>query len=84
MILDTNKITIGMCGSMCERKNYKLFIEVSKHFPNYNFLWIGDTQNIFDNYQNIFHIKSTHNPKAQYFFKNFAARDFRFYIFRRQ
>ena len=42
-ILDKSKITIGMCGQISERKNYKLFIKVSILYPNYNFMWIGDT-----------------------------------------
>jgi hypothetical protein len=66
-VLDKNKMTIGMCGQITERKNYKLFIEVSKHFLHYNFVWIGDnTPNVFDNYENIFHIKSTQNPYKYY------------------
>ena len=60
--LDTNKITIGMCGQITERKNYKLFIEMSLHFSFYNFIWIGDSSPVFDEYKNIYHIKSTHNP----------------------
>ena len=51
-----------MCGQVTERKNYKLFIEISTHFPQYNFLWIGDNINVFDNYSNIYHIKNTINP----------------------
>jgi hypothetical protein len=60
--LDTKKITIGMCGQITERKNYKLFIDISLHFSFYNFIWIGDTNTVFDKYKNIYHIKSTHNP----------------------
>ena len=60
--LDTTKITIGMCGQITERKNYKLFIEMSLHFSFYNFIWIGDSSPVFDEYKNIYHIKSTHNP----------------------
>ena len=60
--LDTNKITIGMCGQITERKNYKLFIEMSLHFSFYNFIWIGDSTPVFDEYKNIYHIKSTNNP----------------------
>jgi hypothetical protein len=59
---DKNKITIGMCGQITDRKNYKLFIEMSLIFSYYNFLWIGDTNPVFDEYKNIYHIKSTHNP----------------------
>jgi len=68
-IFDKNKITIGMCGQISERKNYKLFIKVSILYPNYNFMWIGDTidnGNIFDNYENIYHISNTENPYKYY------------------
>jgi hypothetical protein len=65
-VFDRNKITIGMCGQINDRKNYKLFIEMSKVFPYYNFFWIGDTIDIFNDYDNIFHIKSTHNPYKYY------------------
>ena len=60
--MDTSKITIGMCGQINERKNFSLFIEMSTQFPAYNFLWIGDTKNVFEKYNNIFHIQSTINP----------------------
>ena len=60
--IDLNKINIGMCGQITERKNYMLFIEISTYFSQYNFLWIGDNSTIFDNYSNIYHIKNTLNP----------------------
>ena len=65
-IFDKSKITIGMCGQISERKNYKLFIKVSTLYPNYNFIWIGDESNIFDNYENIYHISNTENPYKYY------------------
>ena len=52
-IIDMSKITIGMCGQITDRKNYQLFIEVSKHYPQYNFIWIGDNNNVFTQYNNI-------------------------------
>jgi hypothetical protein len=55
-----------MCGQISERKNYKLFIKVSTLYPNYNFIWIGDNSNIFDNYENIYHISNTENPYKYY------------------
>ena len=64
--LDLNKITIGMCGQITERKNYELFISISKIYLNYNFLWVGDNKNIFNEYKNIYHIKSTNNPYKYY------------------
>src|SRR5207253_9452698 len=61
--LDRKKLIIGMCGSICNRKNYKLFIEVSKYYSDIEFLWIGgDDSTVFDNYINCFHIKTTINP----------------------
>ena len=55
-----------MCGQITERKNYELFIKISKIYLNYNFIWIGDDSNIFDEYQNIYHVKSTNNPYKYY------------------
>jgi hypothetical protein len=61
--IDTNKITIGMCGQITTRKNYNLFIEVSKVYPNYNFVWIGgDNGSVFDAYDNIYFIPFQTNP----------------------
>jgi hypothetical protein len=65
--LDLKKITIGMCGQITERKNYELFISMSKIYLNYNFIWIGDTSNILDEYVNIYHI----NQILLLFFQNF-------------
>jgi hypothetical protein len=65
-ILDEKKITIGMCGQIADRKNYKLFLEISKNYPDYNFMWIGDNADIFDMYKNIYHIKHTNNPYKYY------------------
>lgn len=62
-ILDKNKITIGMCGSLTARKNYKLFIEVAKNYPNLNFLWIGGNENLTEEtIQNLYHVKSVNYP----------------------
>lgn len=60
--IDKNKITICMCGQISDRKNYKLFIEVSRKYLEYNFLWIGGNEDIFTDYVNIYHIKYTINP----------------------
>lgn len=62
-LIDTNKITLGMCGQINTRKNYELFIEVSKVYPNYNFVWIGgDNGSVFDAYDNIYFIPFQNNP----------------------
>ena len=63
---DYSKISIGMCGQLCDRKNYKLFIEISKKYPNYNFIWIGDNKDYFSEYTNIYHIKFVNNPYKYY------------------
>jgi len=65
-IIDLNKINIGMSGQITDRKNYKLFIEISILYPQYNFIWIGDNSNVFNNYSNIYHIKHTLNPYKFY------------------
>jgi hypothetical protein len=64
--LDNTKVTIGMCGQISNRKNFALFIEMSKIYLNYNFLWVGGDGNIFDDYVNIYHIKFTINPYKYY------------------
>ena len=65
-IIDMSKITIGMCGQITDRKNYQLFIEVSKHYQQYNFIWIGDNNNVFTQYNNIYYITHTNNPYKYY------------------
>jgi len=65
-ILNSKNITIGMCGQISNRKNYLLFIEVSKLYKNFNFIWIGDTSDVFDDYENIYHITNTENPYKYY------------------
>ena len=67
--LDSSKITIGMCGQITIRKNYKLFIEIASLYPQYNFIWIGGDKsqsNIFAEYSNIYHIIFTLNPYKYY------------------
>lgn len=65
--INKNKITIGMCGSLTERKNYKLFIEVAKELKNFNFLWIGGSETIESKeIPNLFHIKDTKRPHSYY------------------
>jgi glycosyltransferase involved in cell wall biosynthesis len=65
--IDKNKITIGMCGSLTDRKNYKLFIEAAKELKDLNFLWIGGSQSIENKeIPNLFHIKDTKRPHSYY------------------
>lgn len=35
------RVKIGMCGTVCPRKNVKLFMDTAKACPEYDFVWIG-------------------------------------------
>ena len=66
---DITKINICMCGQVTDRKNYKLFIQIAKAFPQYNFIWIGGTESdsiYFNDVPNIYHITYVTNPYAYY------------------
>lgn len=70
--MNEEKITIGMCGNMTERKNQNLFFKIATLFPQYNFLWIGGhkiTKKI-DNLENCYQITDVINP-YKYFRKHF-------------
>ena len=71
--IDKDKPFIGMSGILSERKNYKLFIQCAKAFPNYNFVWIGgeDEGNEFTGLANLYHIADTENP-----YKYFSMLDY--------
>lgn len=60
------KITIGMCGSLTERKNYKLFEELAALFPNYNFLWIGGSRDLNSDLKNFYHVRDVEHPYKYY------------------
>lgn len=62
--INLNKITICMCGQVCERKNYNLFLKIGDKFPEYNFIWIGNPK--LSLVKNIYNIDYTNNP-YQYF-----------------
>jgi glycosyltransferase involved in cell wall biosynthesis len=65
--LNKNKITIGMCGSLTERKNYRLFIETAKELKDFNFLWVGGSETIESKeIPNLYHIKDTKRPHSYY------------------
>lgn len=65
--MDFNKITIGMSGIKCDRKNYKLFVETAKLLPNYNFLWVGGEGSLTDKLiDNLYHVPQTPWPFAYY------------------
>jgi glycosyltransferase involved in cell wall biosynthesis len=64
--LDTNKITLGMCGTLTSRKNYKLFLEVAAKLPQYNFVWIGGDLIGQPTPTNFFHVPYTEYPFKYY------------------
>ena len=58
-----------MSGQITKRKNYELFIEVAKVFPQFNFIWLGGTESDtinFNSTPNIYHITYVTNPYAYY------------------
>ena len=65
-VLDTKKITIGMCGSLTVRKNYHLFLEVAEKLKEFNFLWIGGDNDLLTDLTNVYHVKSTPHPYSYY------------------
>jgi hypothetical protein len=64
--LDMNKIIIGMCGTVCKRKNFDLFANLCSKHSYLQFLWIGaDSKKIDDEYRsikNLFIVPATKNP----------------------
>jgi hypothetical protein len=70
-IFKTDKIKIGMCGSISERKNPQLFVHLAKMNPEYQFVWIGGE--IESKPQNLECIKQTNNP-----YEHFAELDYFF------
>jgi hypothetical protein len=64
--MDLSKITIGMCGQTEARKNPHLFAEVSKLYPEYNFLWVGGEEGHFAEIDNLYHIPVVQLPFVYY------------------
>jgi hypothetical protein len=64
--IDLSKITIGMCGQTESRKNPHLFIEVSKLYPQYNFLWVGGVEGFFPKIDNLYHVPLVKLPFIYY------------------
>jgi hypothetical protein len=64
--IDLSKITIGMCGQTDNRKNPGLFAEVSKLYPQYNFLWVGGDDGYFTEIDNLYHIPVVQLPFVYY------------------
>lgn len=64
--IDLEKIAIGMCGQIDERKNPTLFLEVAKKNRKYNFIWVGGDVDMFENEPNIYHVKTVDLPFKYY------------------
>ena len=64
--MDLSKITIGMCGQTENRKNPHLFAEVSKLYPEYNFLWVGGEEGYFAEIDNLYHVPVVQLPFVYY------------------
>lgn len=62
--LPSGKPVIGMSGILSERKNYKLFIQCAKDFPDYSFVWVGgdDVDRELEGIENLYHVADTQNP----------------------
>jgi len=43
-LYSNDPITIGMCGEISDRKEFRLFNLVSKLFPQFNFVWLGGNE----------------------------------------
>ncbi len=65
-VLSVKKNIIGMCGTMCDRKNFTMFCEIAKSLKNIEFLWIGgNISSVDEKYKkinNLFIIENTTNP----------------------
>jgi len=64
--MDLSKITIGMCGQTEPRKNPGLFEEISKSYPQYNFLWVGGEEGCFAEINNLYHVPVVQLPFVYY------------------
>jgi hypothetical protein len=64
--MNNSKITIGMCGQTETRKNPGLFAEVSKLYPEYNFLWVGGEKAHFAEIDNLYHVPVVQLPFVYY------------------
>jgi hypothetical protein len=65
-VLNAKKTIIGMCGTMCDRKNFTMFCEIARSLKNIEFLWIGgDISSVDEKYKkinNLFIVENTTNP----------------------
>lgn len=66
-VLDTSKLTIGMCGNLSERKNPDLFMQLAEELPDYNFLWVGGYDEITNKeINNLYHVKNVAEPYSYF------------------
>ena len=65
-LLNQDKITIGMCGSLMERKNSNMFLKLAQLMPNFNFVWIGGAVLIGEDIKNFYHIQEIQFPYKYY------------------
>jgi hypothetical protein len=65
-----NKVTIGMSGTSCERKNPNLFYKLANAYPQYDFIWIGGEPDwaVCESkpLDNLKHIPNTKNPYSYF------------------
>lgn len=64
--IKSDKITIGMCGSLSDRKNYKLFLDLAKNLKQFNFLWVGGSFDVGADIENFYHVKNVELPYKYY------------------
>ena len=62
--VDKSKPIICMCGSLCSRKNPKLFLDISKKYKQYQFVWIGGDPKILfeEQINNLYGISNSSIP----------------------
>ena len=74
-VLNAKKTIIGMCGTMCDRKNFTMFCEIARSLKNIEFLWIGgNISSVDEKYKkinNLFIVENTTNP-----YKHFELLDY--------
>lgn len=63
-IKKNDRLLFGMIGHTSYRKGYDTFKEIAKHYPQYDFCWVGCniSTEIVEETNNLFLIKQTHNP----------------------
>lgn len=71
--LDNNKKIVGMSGTICKRKGFRLFYRLAQKNPDKEFIWIGGESDwkknaeaayglAFSDLENFFHIPHQKNP----------------------